>query len=117
MGLQAQGLVIGHGGRRLAGPWDLSAPAGRLVCLIGANGAGKSTLIRTLCGMQPALGGEIRLGGVPLATLSTLERARALAVVLTERVDVPLMTGYELASLGRYPHIGWRGRLDAHDHA
>lgn len=116
-GLSARALVIGHGRAPLAGPWSLDLPAGRFVCLIGANGAGKSTLIRTLCGMQPALAGEVCIDGRPLAALSPAERARRLAVVLTERVQPTLMTGLELARLGRYPHVGWRGRLGEEDEA
>ncbi|RYX92190.1 MAG: ABC transporter ATP-binding protein [Comamonadaceae bacterium] len=115
-GLRTVGLVAGYGGQALLGPLDLDLPAGRLVCLIGANGAGKSTLIRTLCSMQSALAGEVLLDGVALASLSAVEQARRLAVVLTDRVNVTLMTGYELASLGRYPHLGWRGRLSEADH-
>jgi iron complex transport system ATP-binding protein len=116
-GLAARGLVAGYGGQPLLGPLDLALPAGRFVCLIGANGAGKSTLIRSLCGMQAPIAGEVLLDGRALAALSATERARQLAVVLTERVAVALMTGYELASLGRYPHLGWSGRLSAEDHA
>lgn len=116
MALLAQGLVAGYDGRPLLGPYALNAPRGDFVCLIGANGAGKSTLIRTLCGMQPALAGDILLDGQPLAAQSSRERARLLAVVLTDRVDTMLMTGYELACLGRYPHIGWGGRLRHADH-
>ncbi|MGQ3000837.1 MAG: ABC transporter ATP-binding protein [Hydrogenophaga sp.] len=117
MGLSTHGLTVGHGGQALLGPLDLALPAGRFVCLIGANGAGKSTLIRTLCGMQPAVAGEVRLGGVALNRITATERARRLAVVLTERVDVAQMTGHDLACLGRYPHLGWGGRLGAADHA
>ena len=117
MTLQADGLVAGYEGRPLLGPYMLHAPRGEFVCLIGANGAGKSTLIRTLCGMQPPLAGDVLLDGRPLAARSSLERARLLAVVLTDRVDTMLMTGYELACLGRYPHIGWGGRLRKADHA
>ncbi len=117
MGLSTHGLTVGHGGQALLGPLDLELPAGRFVCLIGANGAGKSTLIRTLCGMQPAVAGEVRLGGVALNRITATERARRLAVVLTERVDVAQMTGLDLAGLGRYPHLGWGGRLGAADHA
>lgn len=116
MGLRACGLTLGYGRSPLAGPWDLEVAAGRFVCLIGANGAGKSTLIRTLCGMQAALAGEVFLDGVPLASLSASQRACRLAVVLTERVQPTLMKGYELVSLGRYPHLGWGGRLSAEDH-
>lgn len=117
MGLLARGLVAGYRGAPLLGPLDLSVPDGRFVCLIGANGAGKSTLIRTLCAMQPALAGEVLIDGASVVRMTAKERARALSVVLTDRVQVALMTGRELASLGRYPHVGWRGRLDARDHA
>lgn len=117
MGLSTHGLTVGHGGQALLGPLDLALPAGRFVCLIGANGAGKSTLIRTLCGMQPAISGEVRIDGVALGRISQVERARRLAVVLTERVDVAQMTGHDLVCLGRYPHLGWGGRLGAADHA
>lgn len=116
-GLVTRGLSAGYGERPLLGPLDLAVAPGRFVCLIGANGAGKSTLIRTLCGMQPAIGGEVLLDGAPLAALPAIERARRLAVVLTERTAVALMTGRELASLGRYPHLGWGGRLGEQDHA
>jgi ABC-type cobalamin/Fe3+-siderophores transport system ATPase subunit len=92
MGLSTHGLTVGHGGRALLGPLDLELPAGRFVCLIGANGAGKSTLIRTLCGMQSAVSGEVRIGGVALGRISQVERARRLAVVLTERVEVAQLT-------------------------
>lgn len=116
MSLVARNLVAGYGGRPLLGPYQLHLPSGYFLCLIGANGAGKSTLIRTLCGMQPTLAGDILLDGQSLAGLSSLERARRLAVVLTDRVDTMLMTGFELACLGRYPHIGWDGRLRDADH-
>ena len=40
--------------------------AGCLTLLAGVNGAGKSTLLRTLCGMQPAIGGSVEWLGQPL---------------------------------------------------
>ena len=116
MSLSVNDLVAGYGGTPLLGPLNLTLPSGRFVCLIGANGAGKSTLIRTLCGMQPALAGSVHIDGRALDRLSARERAQTLSVVLTERVANSMMSGYELASLGRYPHIGWGGRLSPQDH-
>ncbi|MCT9127197.1 ABC transporter ATP-binding protein [Cupriavidus gilardii] len=114
--LATTGLFAGHGGRPLLGPLDLAIPSGRFVCLLGANGAGKSTLIRTLCAMQAPVAGQVDLDGEPIHAMSAAQRARRLAVVLTERVDGTLMRGYELASMGRYPYLGWAGRLSADDH-
>jgi len=114
--LATTGLFAGHGGRPLLGPLDLAIPSGRFVCLLGANGAGKSTLIRTLCAMQAPVAGQVHLDGEPIHAMSAAQRARRLAVVLTERVDGTLMRGYELASMGRYPYLRWAGRLSADDH-
>lgn len=113
--LRSERLYVGYGGSSVLGPLDLELPVGRLICLLGANGAGKSTLIRTLCGMQPSVSGRVLLEGVEVAQLAPVERAKRLAVVLTDRVEAGMLSGFELAALGRYPHLGWSGRLSAED--
>lgn len=94
---------------------NLRLKAGELVCLVGPNGAGKSTLMRTLAGMQPALGGSIHLMSEDLQTLKPGERAKYLSLVLTERIDVGILPAYALVALGRYPHTGWLGELSNED--
>lgn len=82
---------------------------GELVCLLGPNGAGKSTLMATLAGILAPLAGTVQLGTMPLSTFSVRDRARRMAIVTTERVQAPGLTGYALVALGRYPHTGWFG--------
>lgn len=120
--LGCEGLAIGYTGRRGArrvvlADLDLGVAAGELTCLLGANGSGKSTLLRTLAGMQPSLGGRATLLGEDLDDLPDAERARRLAVVLTDPVDAGLMRGADLVALGRHPHTGWSGRLGPDDRA
>jgi len=91
--------------------------AGELVCLIGPNGTGKSTLMRTLAGMQPALGGQVRLGDDDVFTLKARELARRMSIVLTERVDVGNLSAYALVALGRHPYTDWTGHLSDGDEA
>ncbi|PJF45441.1 MAG: hypothetical protein CUN48_18865, partial [Candidatus Thermofonsia Clade 3 bacterium] len=67
---------------------NLNLSRGKLTALLGPNGAGKSTLMRTLCGLQPPLAGAVWIDGEPLHALSPERRARKLAVVLTDRVDI-----------------------------
>lgn len=129
--LRTSALTTGyvHKGRRRAVSSQLALElrAGELVCLLGPNGAGKSTLLRTLAGMQPALQGEIALfvaangertdHARTLDSLSPRERARAIAVVLTERPAPGMLRAHDLVALGRYPYTDWGGKLSIEDHA
>ena len=118
--LRTESLAVGYRGsarqqRVVLADLDLTLARGELVCLVGPNGSGKSTLLRTIAGMQPALSGRTLLGDDDVATLAPPERARRLAVVLTEAVDVGVMTATDLVALGRYPYTDWAGRLSPSD--
>jgi iron complex transport system ATP-binding protein len=117
--LAATDLVAGYRRGNLEKPIvstpSLQARRGDLVAVVGPNGAGKSTLLRTLTGSQPVLAGTVFLDGTPLDQLDRRERARRVAVVLTERVDAGLLSVAEVVLLGRHPHTGWSGRPEAGD--
>lgn len=115
-------LTIGYRSRRrrttvIAAGLHARARRGELTALLGPNGCGKSTLIRTLCALQPALGGQIVVDGTDLARLAPGELARRVAVVLTDRIDPGLLSARELVGLGRIPHLGYSARLTSADHA
>lgn len=112
--LTTSSLSIGYHAP-LASDLNLELRPAELACLIGPNGAGKSTLLRTLAGMEKPLRGEIWLGGESLRSLKPLEVAKRLAIVLTARVESPLLTGRELVTLGRHPYTDWLGRLSPRD--
>lgn len=117
-----EGLAIGYRlprrqEKRIASDLNLCVREGQFTVLLGPNGAGKSTLLRTVCGLQEPLEGHVLLGGRDLATLSARERARALGVVLTERVDTWGLTVWDLVALGRAPHTRWSGQLMEDDRA
>jgi iron complex transport system ATP-binding protein len=71
--------------------------------------------MRTLAGLQPALAGSVMLAGREMASYSPNALARQLSIVLTERIDVGLLSAYALVALGRYPYTDWRGTLSAED--
>jgi iron complex transport system ATP-binding protein len=118
--IETSGLVIGYAqkGRErtvVHGSLQLQLYAGELTSLLGLNGAGKSTLLRTLCGFQPALGGQIRIKGRPLSDCSQEELSRIIGVILTEKTNAGGITAAELVALGRHPYTGFFGRLKAED--
>ncbi len=120
--LELRDLTVGYAPARrpvvtVANCLNATLEAGEMVCLIGPNGAGKTTLMRTLAGMQKPLHGHARLLGDDIHYLSARDLAQRLSIVLTERVDVGLLTAYALVALGRHPYTGWSGRLSAHDEA
>ncbi len=118
--LHIKDLVIGYkqgkGAKIVARDINVTLKKGELVCLLGPNGAGKSTLMRTISGAQKPLGGEVLLGDLSIRELSAKQLARKLSLVLTERVHAGMLTAYEVVALGRYPHVGWTGKLGEKDH-
>lgn len=119
--IKTKDLTIGYKQYRetriVAEKIDVSLHSSELVCLLGPNGAGKSTLLRTLAGMQRPLDGNILLNNHNLHQLDAKTVARHISVVLTERVNVGMLTAYALAALGRHPYTGWSGKLAAADEA
>ncbi len=118
--LTTHNLTIGYKTSRrstrvVAADISVSLQAGELVCLLGPNGAGKSTLLRTLAGMQPPINGQVLLLGDNVYKLAPQELAKRLSLVLTERVDVGMLSAYTLVTLGRYPYTNWWGQLTPHD--
>ena len=67
--IQAEQLVIGYGTTPILEPLDFSIRRGTVHCILGGSGSGKSTLLRTLIGLQPPLGGELKLDLAPIPGL------------------------------------------------
>ena len=72
--LRVEGLSTAYGRVAVLHGVDLEVRAGEIVALLGANGAGKSTLMRTLSGVQPVLGGDIKLDGASIARVKAHRR-------------------------------------------
>src|SRR5512138_1484058 len=114
--LKIENLTVSYGKRRVVRGASLRVDSGEVLALIGPNGSGKSTLIRAVSGVIPIEGGTVEVNDRPLAALSTIERARYLAVVPQARNMPPAFSVYESVLLGRTPYLGWLGRAGEHDH-
>ncbi|MFN4073892.1 MAG: ABC transporter ATP-binding protein [Thermus sp.] len=114
--LEARGLGYATGGRWLLRGVDLSLAEGEFLAILGPNGSGKTTLLRLLAGELRPTEGEVFLLGRPLEGYSPKELARARAVLSQNRKPSFPFTAYEVAFLGRLPHL-WDRREGPRDHA
>ena len=87
---------------------DFALAPGEVLGVIGPNSAGKTTIIRLLTRVVRPTTGEIILGDRPLASLSSTQLARAVAVVPQELPQAFPFTVAELVLMGRYPHAPGR---------
>lgn len=115
--LTCRNLHIGYRSRAVQRDLHLDLQPGTLTCVLGPNGAGKSTLLRTLCGIQPALSGELTLSGRPVSSLSQNELARQVAVVFTGNDVADDLTVADTVMMGRYPYTDFWGTPRPEDHA
>ena len=108
-------LTIGYGRRILLQHASATIPAGELVALVGRNGTGKSTLLRAIAGLGERLGGEIRLDGHSLETLSPQQLATTVSFVTTDKVRIANLACEDVVALGRAPYTNWIGRMQETD--
>ena len=84
-----------------------------VTAICGPNGAGKSTLLQCLAGLLAPATGEAVLDGTPLASLHPRARAQAIGYLPQDGEiawDLPVRN---LVALGRLPHGGGDGPVDA----
>jgi iron complex transport system ATP-binding protein len=81
-------------------------PRGGLVGILGPNGSGKTTLLRILAGLLRPAQGRVSLDGADLRAVPRAIVARRMAMVPQETQLAFEYTVLEMATMGRYPHLG-----------
>lgn len=116
--IEASDVRVTLGGRPIVRGVDLAVPAGQVIALLGANGSGKSTLVRSLLGVVPLSGGDVRLLGEPLGRAVPWQRVGYVPQRMAAAGGVP-STALEVVVSGllwgrrlRPPHDG-RARATA----
>lgn len=100
--LQAAGVTVVRGQRRILDDATLAVPSGAVTAVLGPNGSGKSTLMRVLAGLWLPTSGEVKLNGKPLPSRS--EVARHVAFLPQDTRCDFAFTVEEIVAMGRLPH-------------
>ncbi|MDO5724229.1 MAG: energy-dependent translational throttle protein EttA [Flaviflexus sp.] len=73
--IEAKNLEKGFGDRKLIDGLSFSLPRNGIVGVIGPNGVGKTTLFKTIVGLEPLDGGELKIGET--VKISYVDQSRA----------------------------------------
>ncbi len=97
--IKLKNLMVGYRNKPVAAPITGTFTGGSLTAIKGANGAGKSTLLKTLCGMQPAVSGEVVYEEGAQNNISFLPQHADIDS------DFPINV-YEVVAMGCWPRRG-----------
>ena len=98
-------LAIGYDGQAVLSGISLAIGRGSFTAILGANGTGKSTLLKTLLGLQPAVGGQIQFAK-PVTFGYVPQAIQFDPLYPLTGFDVALMGTFGRVGPGRFPSRG-----------
>ncbi|QBE49939.1 energy-dependent translational throttle protein EttA [Leucobacter triazinivorans] len=112
--LEAKDLQKGFDGRTLIDGLSFSLPRNGIVGIIGPNGVGKTTLFKTIVGIEPLDGGELKIGEtVQLSyvdqTRGGIDPKKTVWEVVSEGLDYIQVGKTEIPSRAYVSTFGFKG--------
>ncbi len=108
-----EGATKRYAGQAVVDDVSIGFGAEGVTALIGPNGAGKSTLFGLVGRLVQPDAGRVTVDGMDVATASSRDLARTLAVLRQDNHVAARLTVHDLVEFGRFPHS--RGRLTVAD--
>ncbi|WP_432492909.1 energy-dependent translational throttle protein EttA [Kineococcus auxinigenes] len=112
--IEARNLKKGFGERTLIDGLSFSLPRNGIVGVIGPNGVGKTTLFKTIVGLEPLDGGELKIGDtVKLSYVDQsrggLDEKKTLWEVVSDGLDFIQVGNQEMPSRAYVSAFGFKG--------
>ena len=112
--LEASNLKKGFGDRVLIDGLSFSLPRNGIVGIIGPNGVGKSTLFKTIVGLEPLDGGELKIGeSVKISYVDQgregIDPNKSLWEVVSDGLDIIQVGNVEIPSRAYVSSFGFKG--------
>lgn len=99
--LTVNDLTASYGQSTILWGTSLTVMPGAVTTVMGRNGVGKTTLLKTIMGLLPPKGGEVRYKQEDITTLPPHKKAKkGIAYVPQGREIIPKLTVYENLKLG-----------------
>jgi len=112
--IEAKKLQKGFGDRSLIDGLSFSLPPNGIVGVIGPNGVGKTTLFKTIVGLEPLDGGDLKVGET--VKISYVDQSRAnidpdktLWEVVSDGLDIMMVGKIEIPSRAYVSKFGFKG--------
>ncbi|WP_010497626.1 ABC transporter ATP-binding protein [Paenibacillus elgii] len=115
--IQSNDLCLCYGDTCIFQELNIKIPKGKITVFIGGNGCGKSTLLRSLARLLKPQSGQVVLDGSNIATMSTKEVARRMAILPQGPAAPEGLTVLQLVKQGRYPYQSWLQQWSKEDEA
>ncbi|SDH96238.1 energy-dependent translational throttle protein EttA [Agrococcus jejuensis] len=112
--LEAKGLQKGFDDRILIDGLSFSLPRNGIVGVIGPNGVGKSTLFKTIVGLEPLDGGDLKIGETVKISYvdqgrTNLDPQKTLWEVVSDGLDFIQVGATEIPSRAYVSRFGFKG--------
>ncbi|MFG6445472.1 energy-dependent translational throttle protein EttA [Microbacterium sp. P06] len=112
--IEARKLQKGFNGRSLIANLSFSLPPNGIVGVIGPNGVGKTTLFKTIVGLEPVDGGEVKIGETVKISYvdqnrSNIDPQKTLWEVVSDGLDIITIGKVEIPSRAYVSKFGFKG--------
>jgi ATP-binding cassette ChvD family protein len=112
--IDAKKLQKGFDGRSLIDGLSFTLPPNGIVGVIGPNGVGKTTLFKTIVGLEPLDGGELKIGETVKISYvdqsrSNIDPQKTLWEVVSDGLDIITVGKTEIPSRAYVSKFGFKG--------